>query len=564
MNATAKLTNMTGVRKNLSQLGVAIEPGESAQIDVADAMRFVNRAGWIVHIPPEACEFRRAGQISLYFTAPISVTDGYGNHAEGILLGLDRAGIKVTARHLWQLNPTGLQKRTLDLLQQPIATMHAVGLCMATPGEFGRLPTPFKIGLTQYESSDYRPHHPEWTRQINEIDLLLTFGVGDDWNVQMFRRCGVRIPISTVRGSGNWHFYRVENRWHPHDRDEFVVVTWGMMHKRKSALEMVDVFKRAFPRNRYPDCRFRIKTINGVIGDLPPGSYHPDDQRIEIISADWTPAQLIEFAKGGDVMLYLARGEGCGRPPREAMAMGLPLICANNTGMQPICDDRYMNPIETKRWAPSPIGGEWAEPNWDQAVEALRWHYEHREKACRKAANGAEWILRHHSPAIQAMDIMLAFDQIDPARAKSVRGNRDWVQAYLPEMNHTPAVKALRQVCEPPARIAAVGPQTLHVALERAGYETVGLDGLQGNLEATINRLRVALGESPIVVLGAPSHYYPVSIGEFILGFHEWERLLEKENFNVVGRVAYGGDHQQDYSVFILSASPKVRGVLIR
>jgi glycosyltransferase involved in cell wall biosynthesis len=562
MNATAKLTNLTGVRKNLSQLGIAINPGESVPINVADAMHFVNRDGWNVHIPPEACEFMRDGKMSLYFTAPISVTDGYGNHAEGILLGLDRAGVQVTARHLWQLNPAGLQKRTLSLLQQNIITMNAVGVCMATPGEFGRLPTPYKVGLTQYESSDYRPRHPEWTRQINEIDMLLTFGVGDDWNVQVFRRCGVRVPIHTIRGSGNWNFYQIENRWHPHDREEFVVTTWGMMHARKSTLEMIDVFKKAFPRHKYPGCRFKIKTVNGIIGDLPPGSYHPDDRRIEIISADWTQAQLIEFARGADLMLYLSRGEGCGRPPREAMAIGLPLICANNTGMQPICNDRYMTPVETERWVPSPIGGEWAEPDWDHAVEALRWHYEHRKAAQVKAARGAEWILRHHSPTIQAMDILLALERIDPAQATSI-GDRNWVRAYQPEICHSPAVEALRQVCEPPARVAVVGSSDLSEVLELAGYETVSCGELQGSSEEILGQLQVAL-EAPIVVLGAPGSHYPVDTGEMLLGFHKWERLLEKENFNVAGRVAYGGDHQQDYSVFILSAAPKIRGVLVR
>ena len=178
MNENARLTNETTVRKNLSQLGIVLRPGESVDVAISDALPFVNRVGWRVHIPPEEAEFKHEGRISLYFTAPISITDGYGNHAEEILLGLDREGVNLTARHLWQLNPTGLQKRTLELLQTPIRNVNSVGLCMATPGEFGRLPTSFKVGLTMYESTDYRPVHPEWTQQINEIDLLL--GAGAD------------------------------------------------------------------------------------------------------------------------------------------------------------------------------------------------------------------------------------------------------------------------------------------------------------------------------------------------------------------------------------------------
>lgn len=566
MNASATLTNETRVRKNLSQLGIILGPGESTSVSVNDALSFVNREGWRVHIPPEAGEFKNAGEMSLYFTAPISVTDGYGNHAEGILLGLDWAGVTLTARHLWQLNPAGLQKRTLQLLQSPIRTVNAVGLCMSTPGEFARLPTAFKVGLTQYESTDYRPVHPEWTQQINEIDLLLTFGGTEpEWNVGVFRRCGVRVPIRVIRGSGNWHYYRTENRWKARERDEFVVITWGMMHTRKSGLEMIDVFKKAFPCEKYPDCRFKVKTIGGVIGDLPAGSYRSDDERVEIISADWLPEQMVQFARCGDVMLYLSRGEGCGRPPREAMAMGLPLICADNTGMRPICDERYMSPVETKEWSPATIGGEWAEPDWDQAIEALRWHYENRDEARVKAERGAKWISRNHSPAVQANDIISALNQVDPGQAKSTQ-NRNWVVDYVPETDHSPAVEVVSNVCETGMRGGFSGPDDCLEALREAGFFLVSMSNVRGTIEDVIRSIGDGLSQTDYVVLCAPSKMYPVKVhaDDVHLNFQEWERVLERARLNVVGRVAYGGDYGRDYSLFVISAQSRVRGVPVR
>jgi len=541
------------------------------KVPVTTALQFINRAGWRVDIPPQAAQFKREGQLSLYFAAPICVMDGYGNHAEEILLGLDRQGVNVTARHLWQLNPTGLQKRTLKLLQAPMRALNSVGLCMATPGEFRNLPTAFKVGLTQYESTDYRWVHPEWTQQINEIDMLLTFGGKEpDWNVRVFRRCGVKVPIRVIRGSGNWHFYRPENRWRPQERDEFVVVTWGMLHSRKSGLEMVDVFKAAFPPDKYPDCRMKLKTIGGVMGDLPAGSYRPDDERVEVISADWLPEQLVRFAQSGDVMLYLSRGEGCGRPPREAMAMGLPLICADNSGMRPVCRAEYMSPIETKEWTTAKIGGKWAEPDWDQAVEALRWHYEQREKAREKAQRGMDWIAQHHSPGVQALDIVYALAQVDPEQAKSAQPDRSWVKAYVPKADHSMAVKVVDKVCPKRARMVVIGVEGCGQALEKAGYRvTTGKHGWMGVRRSTDNVVRLVkegLDEAGFVVLCAVGRMYPVKLhpDDLMLTLQEWERVLEAAGLNVVARAAYGGELRRDFSLFVISAEERVRGMWTR
>jgi glycosyltransferase involved in cell wall biosynthesis len=585
MNAMAKLKNLTSVRKNLSQISRIVMPGDTVDIPVEKAAPFVNREGWEVTFPPEPEERAEDSPLALYFLAPFGVADGYGNLAEGILLFLDRAGVRVTARHLWQLNPAGLQRRTLELLHAPLKMM-TVGLCMATAGEFSRLPTAFKVGITMYESTDYRPRHPQWTWQINEMDLLLTFGCAfggdDDWNAALLRRCGVRVPIGVVRGSGNWHFYQPEARWSPprEQGEEFVVVTWGAMSRRKAPLEMIDVFKRAFPRRKYPHCRFRIKTVAGILGDGQPGTYRPDDPRVEIISADWLPAQMVEFARGADVMLYLSHGEGIGRPPREAMAMGLPLICADNSGMRPICRPEFMTPIETRHMEPAPIGGEWAVADPDAAVEALRWHYKQREAAREKAEKGARWIARNHSPETQAQDIVRLLETADPAEAKSQQG-RAWAADYAPKTDHTPAVEMLCRYVPPPARVLIFGPEAAILHLRQAGYDATRAHGVP--LEAPIGgkirpgRIQDALGQAQAAVVVVPGAHYPIRErgDEWLAELHEWERLLEATpleidtstgtaGFNVAGRGTYGGDTGKDYNLFVVLPGPKVRGIAVR
>lgn len=575
MSADAKATiiNQTGVRKTLTHLNLTLEPGQSGEISPSAALSFVKRQGWRVHFPPEAC--LSAG---IFFTAPFGVADGYGNLAEDILLALDQAITNVAAQHLFHLTPTGLHERTLELLQRPLSGVAPIGVCLATPGEFHKLSSPYRVGMTMYESTDYRTVHPEWTRQINEMDLMLTFG---DWNAEVFERCGVKTPIIPIRGAGNRHFYRPESRWDllRHDHDEkFTVVTWGMMHKRKSALEMIDAFKRAFPGDKYPDCRFRIKTVAGAIGDLPRGSYRPDDPRIEVISADWLPEQMVAFGQLGDVMLYLSHGEGIGRPPREAMAMGLPLICADNSNMRPICDDRFMTPIETHHWEAAPIGGEWAVPDWDQAVEALRWHYENRREAQAKARAGLDWIRANHSPTAQAQDILAALKNVGPTLSKSVN-SRHWARGYVPDTDHTVVVETLKKHVQPPGPVTVFGPSSLQGKLQEAGYRAGGgaCIEFQDKGHISLDLLYGALASMPMVVMVVPSDHYPVRLStqQAFLNFHQWTRLLEGEQnvlgtstgttgFNVVSSGTYGGDLGKDFSFFIISAGPRVRGSLVR
>ena len=212
------------------------------------------------------------------------------------------------------------------------------------------------------------------------------------------------------------------------------------------------------------------------------------------------------------------------------------------------------------------------------AVEALRWHYEHREDAQRKAARGAAWILQHHSPAVQTSDLLAAMDDVEPREAKVARG-RAWAVGYMPDTDHSPGVQALRKAVEPPAVVAVFGPERLVELLEQAGY-AVTRSELGGSLtggRVNLSPLYASLSSAQAVVLCMPSPMFPIrpNGNEWLGSFHEWERLLEQAGneldtstgtggFNVAARAAYGGDHSKDWSLFVLVPGPKKRGVLVR
>jgi glycosyltransferase involved in cell wall biosynthesis len=84
--------------------------------------------------------------------------------------------------------------------------------------------------------------------------------------------------------------------------------------------------------------------------------------------------------------MYLSGGEGYGLMPQEAMATGLPMIVANNTGMKEYLTPQNALLVECPSYekcdsmsAVFNMDLFVTKPNYDQAVEYLRWAYNNRE-----------------------------------------------------------------------------------------------------------------------------------------------------------------------------------------
>jgi len=119
------------------------------------------------------------------------------------------------------------------------------------------------------------------------------------------------------------------------------------------------------------------------------------------------PAILREM----DVALQPARAEACtSLPVKEAMACGVPVIAAFNTGMRDLIDDDNAFVLRTQ----SPIGGPdaasmlgWGESDVDEIVAALESAYQDREHA--------------RAIALNARDRLIADDRTWQAHARELK-----------------------------------------------------------------------------------------------------------------------------------------------
>ena len=100
-----------------------------------------------------------------------------------------------------------------------------------------------------------------------------------------------------------------------------------------------------------------------------------------------------------DVVLQPSRAEACtSLPVKEAMACGIPVIAAFNTGMQDLLTDD--NSIILKRQKPIESAGAtamlgWGESDIDEIVAALEYAYDHREQVRQLGLRSREWVIKH-------------------------------------------------------------------------------------------------------------------------------------------------------------------------
>jgi SAM-dependent methyltransferase len=404
---------------------------------------------------------------------------------------------------------------------------------MATPGEFKKLPTPYRIGLTMYEADSPLGVHPEWERDCQNVDRLF---VPSKYCRDVFSRF-VKRDITVVPLATNLEFNVGPSRIYNHDRP-FTFFTHGTLTSRKSPLELIDCFKKAFPNKE--DVRLVLKTRMGILGmgkgDLP----RLDDPRIKIYpDEDWFPSRLSAEFLASDAYVFPSKGEGFGMTPREAMASGLPTIFTNSTGLKDIADDKYNWPIPYKeRVYTQVMGGEWYIPDWDYLIDTMRWVVSNREEAAAKAQEGSRWIIREWGHDAVAREWRKALSGVDPSKtARNLKGATEALSLEtFPkiEATHTEFLKAIEATCPRGSKLLnlGVGSGFLYAALQKRGYEVFGvadpgvpvdtglirrITGRAPSIEKSVllglgRNSRVALQPSAIVSQGVFQHFYDQEI----------------------------------------------------
>ncbi len=395
----------------------------------------------------------------IFWMGPFSIGDGYATANENMVWALINRGVDLFVHPCWFSVTDGLSAETKELISRPLTGPKEIGVCMSTPGEFHKLPTPYKIGVTMYEADEPLDLHPEWRHDCAPMDRLI---VPSPYCRDVFSTF-YNGPIDVVPLAVNPLYYTAKKR---EPKSTFTFVTYATLSPRKAPLETLEAFERAFPINEYPDVRIEFKTRNGVFGwqeNLLPTITDP---RVTIHNATWSPQEVLEWLHKADAFLFLSKGEGFGMPPREAMATGLPTIVADNTGLSTFCDGDYNWPVPTLREEYCDKLGTWRIPDWDYAIDCMRAIYFNREDAYERGKRGAEWFIKNHGADAAAKQMQRVLEHCKATDKKPI----PYAEGPLDLQVHEPFYQQLRN-CVEPIMIAGLGPgQLCNVLAGRRAY----------------------------------------------------------------------------------------------
>lgn len=181
----------------------------------------------------------------------------------------------------------------------------------------------------------------------------------------------------------------------------------GPLTYRKGTDKVVEAFVKAFPAEQYPDVFLYLKTLPMQGLSVLPFDYNgalKKDKRIIMCMDSFSPEDKVNklFAQS-DCFVFPSRGEGFGLPPMEAMCCGIPVIATPWSGIGDFFNDEVGYTVDYKL-IDMPIQGygypedlqapgqQWAEPNLDSLIAQMRYVYENRDKANKKALKAAKHI----------------------------------------------------------------------------------------------------------------------------------------------------------------------------
>lgn len=313
----------------------------------------------------------------LVFSSPIDCLTGYGSAASYFIPFL----AKHFDTHLFPLGywPPGdwreevLAPLTTKLMDEANMLFCEWAVALTIPTELSKVPAKNIILYSMWETNELPGG---WADATNEYACHVVVPCHDQ--AEVWRDSGVTVPITVIPLGVDSDLWVYKERPERRGGAPFTILSFGLLSSRKSPIETFT--KVCWPAlDDVEDWKLILKSRAGQFGG---GKLSPilQDERVEQISMNYRPSEMVDLCHSADVGIFLSRYEGYGLPPREMMSTGLPVIWTAGHAHLEDCyqgvtvDIPATEEIEAKE-AYTGLGG-WLEPDWDAAAKALRREYE--------------------------------------------------------------------------------------------------------------------------------------------------------------------------------------------
>jgi glycosyltransferase involved in cell wall biosynthesis len=185
----------------------------------------------------------------------------------------------------------------------------------------------------------------EWVFIINSyFDYCL---VPDSYYVDVYKNSGVNIPIFSVPLGTNLNDYlKAEIKEKSHKR--FTFGNSSALIDRKNIGLLIEAFINVFGDN--PDVILKINARNKdseIENKIRTLSKNNINKNIYLNVEELSQNEYLRFMSSLDCFVNISKGEGFSIQPREAMALGMPVICSDNTAQKTLCNTQLIKTVKS-------------------------------------------------------------------------------------------------------------------------------------------------------------------------------------------------------------------------
>lgn len=260
-----------------------------------------------------------------------------------------------------------------------------------------------RMAYSMFESSRIAEN---WVYYLNScFDLVV---VPDEFLVKVYKDSGVTIPIFVLPLGVDLHeFLEAPMKGMPHR--PFVFATFGTCDPRKNQLLLVRAFYDAFGNDphvllklcwRHATSEYRSAVLAEIAA-----------KKMTNVLIEEGPVDKREYVRRFstiDCLVNITLGEGFSIQPREAMALGIPVIVSNNTAQATICGSGLAEgvPATVAQPARYPFPGAFGVQyacTVDDVAQSLRRVYQQYDQYLSLGPQMRQWAAQYDYPALRSL-----------------------------------------------------------------------------------------------------------------------------------------------------------------
>lgn len=252
-----------------------------------------------------------------------------------------------------------------------------------------------RIAYSMFESTAIPD---EWVVIFNKyFDAI---AVPDAFLVDVYKKCGVKPPIFVLPlGLHLKKFTSEPQREKAHS--PMVFGNLGACRDRKNQLTLVRAFAKAFGDSK--DVLLKINCRNGdedLIRTIKEEIETLGLHNVQFTTLGLNSDSYFKLYQSLDCLVSISKSEGFSIQPREAMALGIPVIVTDNTAQSVICQSGFVRVVPSLKLESASYFwglnyGDWFCCSVDDVTESLLDVYNNYSTYLEKAQAGREWVQQY-------------------------------------------------------------------------------------------------------------------------------------------------------------------------